>query len=244
MKGVLSIGTTHPWNIAGVGLDLHVGAQLGTRVFTVTSATSAQDAQGLHALEPVAVKTVEAQLAAIPWECVAAVRVGALGSSAAATAVVETLAQRGTPAVIDPVIATSTGGRLNDDAVVRLLAERFLALSSAVVTPNLTEAGVLLGTSVDRDSMVEDARRLQARGARAVLLKGGHGDGAEAVDLLLTVQGAPQWFSSPRLEARCRGTGCALASAIAAGLASGQSVEDACRNGKQYVLSMLTARAF
>jgi len=76
-----------------------------------------------------------------------------------------------------------------------------------------------------------------------VLLKGGHAAGAEAVDLLLTADDAPQWFSSPRLDAACRGTGCALASAIAAGLAGGSSVEDACRNGKQYVLSMLAARA-
>jgi hydroxymethylpyrimidine/phosphomethylpyrimidine kinase len=77
-----------------------------------------------------------------------------------------------------------------------------------------------------------------------VLLKGGHATGAEAVDLLLTAEGALQWLAAPRLDAGSRGTGCALASAIAAALAGGATIEDACRSGKRYVLSMLSARAY
>ncbi|MGA7571211.1 MAG: bifunctional hydroxymethylpyrimidine kinase/phosphomethylpyrimidine kinase, partial [Candidatus Aquilonibacter sp.] len=69
---VLSIGTTHPWNIAGVGLDLRIGAQLGVRVFTVLAAISAQDAHGVRALEPLSPATVQAQLEAVPWELVTA----------------------------------------------------------------------------------------------------------------------------------------------------------------------------
>jgi hydroxymethylpyrimidine/phosphomethylpyrimidine kinase len=117
---------------------------------------------------------------------------------------------------------------------------------ATVLTPNIPEAASLCGTApaADREGLLQQARALVAMGAHSVLLKGGHAAGAEAVDLLFTAQDPPQWLSSPRVEARCRGTGCALASAIAAGLASGQSVADACRNGKQYVLSMLAARAF
>jgi hydroxymethylpyrimidine/phosphomethylpyrimidine kinase len=116
---------------------------------------------------------------------------------------------------------------------------------AAVITPNIPEAATLCGTApaTSRQELLQQASSLLSMGVRAVLLKGGHASGAEAVDLLLTAQGSAQWLTSARLEARCRGTGCALASAVAAGLASGQSVEDACRAAKKYVSSMLAARA-
>lgn len=114
---------------------------------------------------------------------------------------------------------------------------------TALLTPNLPEAASLCGTTpgADREALLAQAQSLLAMGVRAVLLKGGHAAGKEAVDLLLTAAGAPQWLASPRLSASRRGTGCALATAIAAGLAGGASLEAACRAAKRYVLAMLSA---
>ena len=90
---------------------------------------------------------------------------------------------------------------------------------ATILTPNIPEAASLCGTApaTSREALLEQARSLLALGARAVLLKGGHGDGAEAVDLDVAAKGAPQWLSSPRLDARYRGAGCALAAAIGGG---------------------------
>ena len=118
---VLSIGTTHPWNIAGVGLDLRVGAQLGVRVFTVLAAISAQDAHGVRALEPLSPATVQAQLEAVPWELVTAVRVGALGSPAAVHAVAMALAARDLPVVVDPVVFATGGGALAGEGTLQAI---------------------------------------------------------------------------------------------------------------------------
>ena len=109
---VLTIGTTHPWNVAGVGLDLRIGAALGARVFSVLAAISAQDARGVHALEPLSRTTVQAQLEAIPWNLVGAVRVGALGSPDAVHAVAAALAVRELPVVVDPVVSATGSGAL------------------------------------------------------------------------------------------------------------------------------------
>jgi hydroxymethylpyrimidine/phosphomethylpyrimidine kinase len=134
---------------------------------------------------------------------------------------------------------------LLDEAGRVAMRARLFPLAT-LLTPNIPEAASLCGTApaTTRAELLAQARTLLATGPRAVLLKGGHADGAEAVDLLLTAEGTPKWLAAPRLEARSRGTGCALASAIAAALAQGSSLEDACRSGKRYVLSMLSARAY
>ena len=230
---VLSIGTTHPWNVAGVGLDARVGAELDTRVLTVVAGVSAQDARGLHALHVVPPVDLEAQLAAIPWELVDAVRVGALGAAACVTLVADALARLDVPVVVDPVIATSLGGDLTDEQAVQMISERFCALGQAIVTPNLAEAGVLLGRPVERASMADAAQALRSRGARAVLLKGGHLDGNPA-DVLATAQ-AVTVFEEPRIAGRMRGTGCVLAMSLACALARGDELGDAVAFARGFV---------
>jgi hydroxymethylpyrimidine/phosphomethylpyrimidine kinase len=174
-----------------------------------------------------------------------AIKIGMLGTAATVSAVADCLPRDAAVAVVlDPVLLSSSGGVLLDAQGQAEMRARLFPLAT-ILTPNIPEAASLCGTApaTSREALLEQARSLLAMGARAVLLKGGHGEGAEAVDLLVTAQGAPHWLSSPRLDARCRGTGCALATAIAAGLASGQSVAEACHDGKRYVLSMLAARA-
>lgn len=231
---------------AGIVRDLKVLADLGIEALCAICAVTAQTHGHLASVHHVPPQIVRTQIrSALESTTVGAVKIGMLGTGATVSAVADSLPRGGAiPIVLDPVLLSSSGGVLLDEEGQAEMRARLLPLVT-VLTPNIPEAATLCGTApaTSREALLEQARSLLSMGARAVLLKGGHADGAEAVDLLLSSQGAPQWLSSPRLEARCRGTGCALASAIAAGLASGQSVQDACRNGKEYVLSLLAARA-
>jgi hydroxymethylpyrimidine/phosphomethylpyrimidine kinase len=229
---LLSVGTTHPWNIAGVGLDLRIGAALGARVFTVLAAISAQDARGVRALDALSAATVQAQFEAIPWDRIDAVRVGALGSTGAVHAVATALATTGVPVVVDPVVVASGGGALGDEATLRAIGEELLTLPQVILTPNLAEAGNLLGREIGRAQLVDAAVELRSRGARAVLLKGGHLAG-EPSDVLADRHGV-ETFSGQRIQPEMRGTGCTLAMALAFALGRGDELRAA----------VLFARAF
>jgi hydroxymethylpyrimidine/phosphomethylpyrimidine kinase len=230
---------------AGIVRDLKALADLGVEALCAISAVTAQTHGHVVSVHHVPPEIIRTQIrAAFESTAVDAIKIGMLGTGATVSAVADSLPRGGAvPIVLDPVLLSSSGGVLLDEDGRTEMRARLLPLAT-VLTPNIPEAASLCGTSpaTSREALVAQARALVSMGARAVLLKGGHAEGAEAVDLLLTAQGAPHWLSSSRLDARCRGTGCALASAIAAGLASGQSVEDACRAAKQYVLSMLAAR--
>jgi hydroxymethylpyrimidine/phosphomethylpyrimidine kinase len=119
---------------------------------------------------------------------------------------------------------------------------KYLFPRAALVTPNVPEAAALLdvGIASSESVLLEQAESLLALGPQAVLIKGGHMSGEEAVDLLLSRNYGLQRLSAPRLCGTKRGTGCALASAIAAGIASGMSLFDACGRAKRYVLQMLS----
>jgi len=231
---------------AGIVRDIKVLTDLGVDALCAISAVTAQTHNHVVSVLHIPPEVVRTQIrAALESATVGAVKIGMLGTSATVSAVADSLSRAGSiPIVLDPVLLSSSGGVLLDAEGREEMRTRLLPLAT-LLTPNIPEAATLCGTATaaSREELLQQARSLLAMGARAVLLKGGHADGAESVDLLLTAQGAPQWLSSPRLEARCRGTGCALASAIAAGIAKGQSMVDACRNAKEYVLSMLAAPA-
>jgi len=242
---VLSIGTTHPWNIAGIGLDLVIAQTLGVRALTVVAAITAQDAQGVHAVHPLPADIIAAQLDAIPWEAVAAIRVGALASPESVKVVAAALRSHVTiPAVVDPVIAASRGGRIADDATVAAVRDVLATVESVVLTPNLAEAAALSGRStVTRDDLADVARLLQKRGVRAVLLKGGHLDG-DVADTLATAD-AVDVFVEPRLPNAMRGTGCTLAMALACELARGASLRAAVQSARAFVRTKIaTASTF
>jgi len=230
---------------AGIVRDFEVLADFGVAALCAISAVTAQTHGHLVSVHHVPPEIIRTQIrTALESTPVGAIKIGMLGTAATVSAVADSLPCGGSiPIVLDPVLLSSSGGVLLDEEGGAEMRTRLFPLAT-LLTPNIPEAASLCGTApaASREALLEQARSLLATGARAVLLKGGHAEGAEAVDLLLTAHDAPQWLSSPRLEARCRGTGCALASAIAAGLASGQSVEDACRSGKEYVFSMLETR--
>ena len=147
----------------------------------------------------------------------------------------------GIPIVVDPVLVSTSGGVLLDAGGRAALTEALFPLAT-LVTPNVPEAAALLAEALatDEAELVQQGLRLLGFGSRAILLKAGHCQGEDAVDLLISGGQAVERIASERVAGASRGTGCALASAIAAGLAAGKPLNEACRAAKTYVLGMLT----
>lgn len=237
-----SIGTTHPWNIAGVGLDAHVAAEYRVAHVMAIAAVSAQDAGGVRGIHVVPPQALEAQLACLPDD-VAAFRIGALVSTASVHIVASYLRERArrVPVVVDPVMAATLGGELRaDESLADALRDELLTLP-VIVTPNTGEAERLLGISViglpDQQAAGQEFVR---RGARAALIKGGHLTG-EPVDVLVT--GAETLvLRGERLAGSMRGGGCTLAAALACELARGAELSTAATAAREYVRGKIAAR--
>ncbi len=245
MTAVLSIGTTHPWNIAGVGLDALVGHELGVRTITIRTAVTAQDERGLHALQTLSPEIVRAQFETAHPSEIDAVRVGALTSVEMIGIVSESLRRYyDHPIVVDPVFTATRGGTFADDDTLAALREAILTLPNVIVTPNIIEAQRLLaGRKIDRDSIAQAARDIQHLGCRAVLLKGGHLRG-NPVDALAT-RDSVELFDGARVEGDLRGTGCLLAMALACALAQGDPLRDGVQFARAFVRRKIaSAREF
>jgi hydroxymethylpyrimidine/phosphomethylpyrimidine kinase len=215
---VCSVGTTDPWNAAGLGLDLRALAALGARGVSVVAAVSAQDENGLHALHAVPAETIAAQFAALARAPIAAYRIGALPDASSVALVAAALAAAGVPAVYDPVFAPSAGGTFSDARTIAAVRELLLPRVT-VVTPNLSEAAMLLARppAATVAAMRVAAADLRAFGPGAALLTGGHLSG-DPVDVLADDDGIAE-FADKRLPGTMRGTGCLLAVALAVELA-------------------------
>lgn len=238
---VASVGTTHPWNIAGVGLDARVAAEYGLRHAVAIAAVSAQDAERVTAVLPIPGRILRAQLESLPRD-IAAYRIGALVSAENVRVLADFLRSRdGVCVVVDPVLGASTGQALwTNAAYIEELRDTLLALP-VVVTPNLEEAALLLHAKPlrDRDAMASAAANFVAAGARAALVKGGHLAG-EPADILAT-SGDVQIFEAPRLPGDMRGTGCVLAMSLACELALGRELPAAVSNARDYVRGKIEA---
>lgn len=229
---------------AGIQADIKAVTALGGYAATAITALTAQDTLGVHGVHPVPVPFIVQQMELTLADIGAdAVKSGMLGDIATIEAVADTLARAapGVPYVCDPVMVAKGGYKLlAEDAVATL--RRCLPPLAAVITPNLPEAEVLLGRPIQSlTAMREAARALLALGCGAVLLKGGHLPGATVTDLLATASGTEE-FAAPRIDSRAtHGTGCTLASAIAAGLAQGLSLRDAVARARAYVRAAIAA---
>jgi hydroxymethylpyrimidine/phosphomethylpyrimidine kinase len=228
-------------SIAGAGIqaDLKTLAALGVYGVSAVTAVTAQNTSGVTEVFPLAPQSVCAQIEAVTRDVeLAAVKTGMLATSDITRVVAETLGRiQHHSLVVDPVmVATGSPGRtlLSPDAV-SILKSRLLPMAT-VVTPNVAEAEVLSGVRVDSlDTAREAARLILALGPAAVVVKGGHLPGGEAVDLLL-YQGRFIELAAPRSDTGdVHGTGCTFASAIAAGLALGDDVPAAVRRAKRYI---------
>jgi hydroxymethylpyrimidine/phosphomethylpyrimidine kinase len=237
---VLVIAATDSSGGAGLTRDVRVLSDFSVDALCVVTAVTAQSDHKVTAVHHVPPDIVRAQVAAaLATHQVGAVKIGMLGTRATVEAVAEALPASDVPIVVDPVLVSSSGGMLLDDegrtALIRVLLPR-----ATLVTPNVPEAAALLGEPLARGEaeLLAQGQRLLECGCRAILLKGGHSQGAEAVDLLISTTGV-QRIAAKRVSGSSRGTGCALASAIAASLAKGKSLAAACEAAKTYVLGML-----
>lgn len=243
---VLSVAGSDPSGGAGVQADLKTFTALGVYGGAVLTALTAQSTRGVTGVHRVPEDFVTAQLDAVLADLdVRAVKTGMLGTADVVEAVAAAVERHRVPAlVVDPVMVATSGDRLVDDATVAAIAARLLPLAT-VVTPNLPETAVLTGgrAPTDEAAMAAAGRTLVAAGARAVLVKGGHLTGAEAVDLLVTREGIER-LAAPRVRTRnTHGTGCTLSSAIAARLALGDDLHAAVVFAKAYLTEAVAAGA-
>ncbi len=236
---VCSIGTTDPWNAAGLGLDLLALAECGVRPLGIVAGVSAQDGSGIRGLFPLSPEAIAAQFASLASVPIAAYRVGALLEARGVLAVATGLRERDAPIVYDPVFSASAGGSFVDDATIDAILFGLLPLAR-ILTPNAVEAGRLLGTPAPatRAELGEAAQALRARGAGAVLVTGGDLPGAP-LDVLADAGGVVE-FEEPRIPGEMRGTGCLLAAALAAALAHGRDLRDAVADARAFVRRKLS----
>jgi hydroxymethylpyrimidine/phosphomethylpyrimidine kinase len=227
---------------AGIQADLKTFAAFGVYGASVIAALTAQNTKGVTGIHDVPAGFIAAQIDAVFSDLdIDAVKIGMLSRAAAIKAVAEGLKRhRAKNIVLDPVMIATSGDRLlAADAVAALRQE--LIPHALVVTPNLAEAAALTGASLARneEEMEVQAREILSLGARTVLIKGGHGAGAESVDLLIG-QGEMVRLSAKRIATKnTHGTGCTLSSAVAAGLAKGLDLIAAVRDAKTYVTAAI-----
>lgn len=233
---------------AGIQADLKTFAALGCFGMSAITAITAQNTLGVTGVHAIPADMVAAQIDAVASDIgVDAAKTGMLGTAAIVEAVAAAVDRHGIRRlVVDPVMISTSGATLADDATTRAMVS-LLFPRAALVTPNLPEASYLLGRKITRrDEMEQAARDLAALGCPAVLLKGGHLDPEDAGldDLLLGADGTVRVFSHPRVETRnLHGTGCTLAAAIAAQLARGDTLEDAVEVALDFVADAIVAGA-
>jgi len=229
---------------AGIQADIKTFAAFGVYGASVITALTAQNTTGVRGIHAVPAEFVAAQIDAVCGDLdVGAVKIGMVAERAIIEAIGRSLRRWSPPhLVLDPVmVATSGDWLLAADAVAALRAE--LIPMATVMTPNLPEAAALLDEPivVTERGIIDQARRLLTLGCRAVLIKGGHGAGQESTDYLID-EHATVALAAPRIATRnSHGTGCSLASAIAAGLAKGQALEVAARHAKTWISAAIEA---
>ncbi len=240
----LTIAGSDPSGGAGVQADLKTFAALGVYGASVLTALTAQNTQSVSAIHDVPPAFITAQLNAVFADFkVDAVKIGMLSRSAVIDAIAVGLEKhRVNNIVLDPVIVATSGDALLVPAAVNALRQKLIP-KALVVTPNLPEAAALTGASVARNEreMEIQAREILVLGAKHVLIKAGHGEGDESVDLLVSLKETHRFAARRIATKNTHGTGCTLSSAVAAGLAKGLALREAVRLAKQYVTSAIAA---
>ena len=232
---VLAFAASDPTSGAGIQADILAVAAMGAHPLCAVTALTVQDTHGVYRVQPVDAELVAEQarraLDDIP---AAAFKLGVLGSAANARAVAAVLAEhRDVPVVLDPVLASARG----DALAAEEMFEALLPMAT-LVTPNSVEARRL---AAGASSLEDCARTLTRLGCRYVLVTGTHEPTREVVNRLYDARGEVRADRWPRLPGSYHGSGCTLASAIAAALALGASVPDAVRKGQEFTWQSLAA---
>lgn len=234
----LTIAGSDPSGGAGLQADLKTFTALGVYGASIVTALTAQNTLGVTAAMAVPPDFIAAQMDAVLSDlAVGAAKTGMLGDAPTVRAVVEGIRKHTIrPLVVDPVMVATSGDVLLAEDAIETVRSELIPLAT-LITPNLPEAAKLLGEAIaaDEAAMADQARSLLALGCGAVLLKGGHGTGPEAVDLLVTARSEAR-LAKPRIETRnTHGTGCTLAAAIAAHLALGFDLVEAVARSKDFL---------
>ena len=239
MKGrVLIIAGSDSGGGAGIQADIKTVTMLDAFAMTAITALTAQNTEGVFGVLPIPPDFIRQQIEIVLDDIGAdAMKTGMLHDAAVIETVAAVISARAAavPLVVDPVMVAKGGAPLIEEGAIDTLKRRLVPYA-AVLTPNLPEAEILAGHTIgDLAAMRTTATELLALGCRAVLLKGGHLPGDTVYDVLATAAGLRVW-DSPRIESRhTHGTGCTLASAIAAGLAQGMAIEPAVDRARRYV---------
>lgn len=238
-RSVLIIAGTDSSGGAGLLRDTAVAADLGLRVKCAVTAVTAQTNGSVAQSLPMPADIVSAQLnASLADQPPDAVKIGMLGNAEVVLAVASALKGRDLPIVLDPVLASTSGAALLTPDGMAAMIEHLFPLCT-LVTPNLSEAAALTGAQNGGD-LLWQAEKLRGFGAKAVLIKGGHGQGRLSTDTLFDADGTLS-LSAPRLSLSRRGTGCTLSTAIACFLASGHDQRQACDAAKRFTHDWIAA---
>jgi hydroxymethylpyrimidine/phosphomethylpyrimidine kinase len=229
---------------AGIQADLKTFAALGVYGASVITALTAQNTIGVSAIHQVPAEFVTSQIDAVFSDLrVDAVKIGMVAQLATIDAIAAGLA-RWSPkhVVLDPVMVATSGDRLLSPDGIAALRTTLIPRAS-LITPNLPESAALLDEPIaDSEAAIKSqGKRLLALGCPAVLIKGGHGQGAESIDYLITGGGIVAVGASRIATTNTHGTGCSLSSAIAACLAKGEEMETAVRGAKDWVNGAIAA---
>lgn len=229
---------------AGIQADLKTFAALGVYGASAITALTAQNTKGVTGIHAVPAAFVTAQIDAVFADLdVGAVKIGMVAQAESIDAIAFALTRwKPRHIVLDPVMVATSGDRLLATEAVEALRAKLMPLASAI-TPNLPEAAALLDEPVARSEaeIESQGRRLLGLGCRAVLIKGGHAEGTESIDYLVSADKTIALAASRVTTRNTHGTGCSLSSAVAAGLARGEDLETAVRNAKSWISAAIAA---
>ena len=242
---LLTIAGSDSGGGAGIQADLKTFAAHGVYGMSVLTAVTAQNTQAVTAVLALEPDLVRAQLDAVLGDLgVDGIKIGMLANAQVVRAVAAGLrvgVPQGVPVVVDPVMVAKSGDALLEDEAITALQEELLPLAT-VLTPNLPEAERLTGGNAATESGREAMAEQLSQSGTAVLLKGGHGEGQQLVDLLREPTGQVHRFQHPRLQTTStHGTGCTLSAAIAARLARGDNLPQAAEGAIQYLHGAIRA---
>jgi hydroxymethylpyrimidine/phosphomethylpyrimidine kinase len=241
---VMVFAATDPTGGAGLQADIMTLASMGCHPVSVVTAITIQDTMGVEEIQPIDGEWVADQARSILEDMpVAAFKIGVLGSVEAVAAVAEVVSDYPEiPLILDPVLASGRGDELASDEMITAIRE-LLIPQATIITPNSMEARRLAGDDADDDndspSLEECARRILASGCEYVLITGTHENTEDVTNILYNEEGVVRSDAWPRLPGTYHGSGCTLASAMAATIANGVDMQEAVRDAQEYTWQSL-----
>ena len=229
---------------AGIQADLKSFSALGVYGASVITAVTAQNTQEVTAVHGIPDNIIAAQINAVLDDIrIDAVKIGMLATSSIIQTVSKELKPHSIPIILDPVMIAKSGDALLQEEAISALRSHLLPMAT-LLTPNIPEAAVLLNTTSAKDpeELENQGRALLAMGPLAVLMKGGHANSLNCVDILVLNDVPPIRFTAPRIQTKnTHGTGCTLSSSITAGVAKGLDISDATRVAHTYLQAAINA---